>query len=215
MSKPTMDTQLLERQMLSPQDVTKSPAKGKRQETASKVKVVDLAENEENDSVYPSNPHKRKSVLRPKSDKASKKFIGSRQSVRSGTRNEVHQGDDLERLGSNECVEQASVVERSNGNGQGFPFDMTDVAILKAQVPRTSPKTSIWSTIAGEILPSYYEPRGYGDVWSCPYDACVHRVYDARHSASVDLIKEHFVKTHAGNAQHLIAQESRPWVSVE
>ena len=72
----------------------------------------------------------------------------------------------------------------------------------------------LWSDHHNNPLPSYYEPHGPGDTWQCPYDGCVYKVWDARKPASVEMIKKHFVTTHASNAEDLIYQESKPWVSV-
>ena len=64
-------------------------------------------------------------------------------------------------------------------------------------------------------LPSYYEPHGPGDTWTCPYNGCSRKIWGARDVLCIHLIKEHFLATHAGKVADLVHQESRPEVSIE
>ncbi|MCJ1403731.1 hypothetical protein MMC11_006954 [Xylographa trunciseda] len=175
--------------------------------------MIDLTE-EEDDDIDSGTNHHRKSGLRPKSNKASKKFMGRQRNNLSMKEEWLYQGNDAEDPDSVEEDEQAPVsptLSMKNGLTNGS----TNGTTKKPHLTENSPKKSEWSTGTGDPLPSYYEPRGPGDTWTCPYDGCVHQVWAARDPSSVDMIKDHFVKTHAGNAEDLINQESRPWVSVE
>lgn len=105
----------------------------------------------------------------------------------------------------------------TNQPGSNSIFLLTDAAqktskmevIFASNVKRTKVRH------ADSLLPAYFEPRGYGDEWKCSYDNCNHKVWEARHPDSVEMIKQHFLITHRGNAHDLINQESRPWLSVK
>ena len=192
------------------QTVAKSSAPQRsRRESA----VIDLTE-EEDDDMDSISSHQRKAGLRPKSSKASKKFMGRYRNNLSVKEEWLYQANDAEDpgdIGEDDEVPVSPTVSMKNGVTNGT----TNGTTKKPQLAENSPKKSVWSTSAGDPLPSYYEPRGPGDTWTCPYDGCLHQVWAARDSSSVDMITDHFVKTHASNAEDLINQESRPWVSVE
>ncbi|MCJ1281584.1 hypothetical protein MMC26_000904 [Xylographa opegraphella] len=192
------------------QTVAKSPAP-QRPRRESMVNDPTEEEDDELDSV---SGHHRKSVLRPKSSKASKKFMGRHRNSLSIKEEWLYQGNDAEDSGDiGEDVEApvSPTMSMKNGVTNGTPNGTTK----KPQLTEKSPKKSEWATTTGDPFPSYYEPRGPGDTWTCPYDGCVHQVWAARDPSSVNMIKDHFVTTHAGSAEDLINQESRPWVSVE
>ncbi|MCJ1478800.1 hypothetical protein MMC13_007484 [Lambiella insularis] len=162
--------------------------------------VVEFTEDEEDDSVFSYKSRKSRSILRPRINKASKKFMGRHQTIRADTKEEAYQEEDVESPYAVEGTQKAPTMVTSAGNGPGLKISL---------------QASIWSSRAGEPLPSYYKPRGRGNAWTCPYDGCVHQVWDAGQAASLDMIKSHFAKTHAGSAEHLINKESRPWISVD
>lgn len=65
-------------------------------------------------------------------------------------------------------------------------------------------------------LPSK-EPQGPGDLWTCTFEGCFHRVHEAPTRGGKKRIKEHF-KTHATQAQEkidLAINESRPYLPVK
>ena len=157
---------------------------------------------------------KRKSVLRPAGGKSSKKAAGRRQSFRSGKE-------------ENDSSELSHSVE-SPTPGKGFSTradqddapDVTtsppaattalDSALAVLPVRRTAVK------ITQHSLPSY-EPQGPGDTWTCQFDECKYKVYNATKPESRAIIKSHF-RTHAEQAQEkldLIYQESRPYLPVK
>ena len=170
--------------------------------------VADLSE-EEDDDMDSGSSHQRKSILRPRSSKASKKFMSRHRNSLSLKEEWLYQGNDSEDLDGNE-EHDCMVVPPATGIKNGITNGTTN-----RYADKDSPKTSEWSNSTGGPLPSYYEPQGDGENWTCPYDGCMHKVWAARESSSLDMIKDHFVETHAGNAEDLIYQESRPWVSVE
>lgn len=165
-------------------------------------------EKEEGRRIGSGNPRKRKreSILRPKSNKAAKKYASRQQGSRA--REEEGSDDDVE-------LDDAPIVSAAHG---------IDTKILPPTLPNRPeavkasvkiPKETIWADSSNNPLPSYYEPRGPGDTWTCPYDGCLYQVWDARDTFSIDMIKDHFVDIHASNAESLVNQESRPWASVE
>ena len=68
---------------------------------------------------------------------------------------------------------------------------------------------------AAAPLPSYYEPRGPGDSWTCLFDGCNQQVWDARSAKSKKLIEDHFASKHAGSMEDLIVAESSGQASVQ
>ena len=168
-----------------------------------------------NSVVQPSNPkkHKRHSILRPKSNKASKKSMNRRHSLRS-QHGDQENDDDVDARDSDFGTEDNGLTP----NTTTYAYPATRLAGAQPTTNKTPTQLSakpLWSDHTNHPLPSYYEPHGPGDTWQCPYDGCVYKVWDARNPSSIEMIKNHFVKTHASNAEDLIYQESRPWVSVE
>jgi hypothetical protein len=64
------------------------------------------------------------------------------------------------------------------------------------------------------IRAAYYENIGPGDVWTCPYDGCNERVYDAHSATAIRLMEEHFSDKHADSMTDLIKAEMRPYNKV-
>ena len=173
------------------------------------VALIENSENEQSD--YMSDSHKRESILRPRSNRASKKFMSRRENTRSASKKEASQNDEIE--DGDSCIRVVDNLELAT---QPEPTRSLPPQIKKkTKKVAQSSKHGVWSNDAKTPLPAYYEPRGPGDTWICPYDGCMRKVWDARGAASVEMIKDHWVKTHANDAESLISEESRPWVSVE
>ena len=170
------------------------------------------AEDEPKDEALVMNNNtrpKRKSGLRPKGNKSSK-ATARKQSLRFTIPNKDTYIDLAEDTASAMDVDEFPSIntqQRDSSPTIQLTKDRQTTALRGLQ--RTESRTM------QNPLPSYYEPRGHGDTWSCPYDGCNRLVWNARDAESIEMIKLHFVEFHANNAEDLINQESRPWVSVE
>ena len=172
------------------------------------VKPTDEAEDEEEQTedvgvMTRQSRRKRKSGLRLKSTKSSKAATRKHfpQPYIQNKTSYINLSDDAV-----EMDEGLSMVTQ--------PQNLDPLAQRTKRItPQDIGKTKLRS--GSNPLPSYYEPRGHGDKWECPFDGCNRQVWNARDAESVEMIKLHFVEFHASNAQDLIHQESRPWVSVE
>jgi len=208
-------------------------------------------EDEEQQALTSENPLKRKreSILRPKSNKAAKKYKGRRRSSRSpdveqlarvsleeDTDTDVDEysgaGDtdaDVAALGDTQDddveVEDAE-IDDAEVNGTlivppAIPSNSQPSSALVQPLPKAvkAPskvvKVVLWADDTNNPIPSYYKFYDPGDAWTCPYQTCSYQVWDAREAASIEMIKEHFVETHASNAEDLVYEERRPWVSIE
>lgn len=148
----------------------------------------------------------RQSILRPKSTQASKKF-SNRQEPPCSSNKDHSDGDDLS---------LDSSTDLGTSRGLLIPV-LTTPKLLLDTCGTTHRAEALKFDLPPVItpLPSYYHLSGPGDSWTCPFDGCNHNIYDARTPESIDMIESHFIKIHAGNAEDLINQESRPWASVD
>ncbi|MCJ1480217.1 hypothetical protein MMC06_000371 [Schaereria dolodes] len=160
------------------------------------------------------NPRKRKSNLRPKSNKSAKKGTGRREPVRSDQKEQQSNVNGAHN--SQTPTAESSIEENSTPQSDVLSAPHVTPLVLTGQKNSLRKKEGApQMTFVQEPLPSYYVPRGPGDTWICPYDGCNQRVYQAKEAYAVQMIKNHFAKIHAGKAEDLINQEARPWISAE
>ncbi|KAL9051043.1 MAG: hypothetical protein Q9162_006266 [Coniocarpon cinnabarinum] len=79
--------------------------------------------------------------------------------------------------------------------------------------PRKVPTTRV--TISTTPLPSF-EANTAGDIWTCPFDGCAHRIFGASEPKSKTLMEEHY-KMHAHDSQKQLDMayaEERPYLPV-
>lgn len=58
--------------------------------------------------------------------------------------------------------------------------------IMVAQIPnRTTP-------VQIRLMEKHFQPTGIGDIWTCPLDGCIHKIYAASDANSQRLIKDHY-----------------------
>ena len=85
----------------------------------------------------------------------------------------------------------------------------------KAQAQKSNRIPTHRVDILSTLLPTF-EANQPGDVWSCSFDGCVHRIFGASTEQSKALIEEHY-KFHAQDSQaqlDLVYQEERPYLPV-
>lgn len=159
--------------------------------------------------------HTRTSLLRPKSNKVSKKFTSRRENLRSVAKGKTTIPIKLEEVSGSDTESDKDITrDRSDTkDAVNHPNAMNGEVKRSKTTPKASTKTNENTTRSP--LPSYYEPHGPGDTWTCPYNGCNHKVWDARALDSLNMIQDHFTDAHAGNVEELINMESRPWVSVK
>ena len=85
-----------------------------------------------------------------------------------------------------------------------------------AQRPKYLPRKYLELRVVEYDLPST-EPQGPGDLWTCTFESCFHRIHGASKSDGKARVIEHF-ETHATQAQEkidLALNESRPYLPVK
>ena len=187
--------------------ISAAPSDGQKKigKTLARNYEIVEADMSEADRISEPRGRKRKSILQPKGGKFAQKAAYRKQTLRSNTRIWLQSIDDIEDSSSSGEDEEVYTA----------PDEMSLARIMPSPTrPQDKVQQRVQDKAIGAPLPSYYEPRGYGETWICPYDGCYHKVPNARDITSVNAIKDHFVADHAGAAQELINQESRPWVSV-
>ena len=87
---------------------------------------------------------------------------------------------------------------------------------VDAHGPKYLPQKYLELKVVDYDLPSG-EPQGPGDLWTCTFESCFHRVHEASKLDGKARIMEHF-KTHATQAREkidLALNESRPYLPVK
>lgn len=185
---------------------------GSEQDTVTSDETNEVVDN-------PRAPFKkRKSILQPSGSKFSKKAAGRRRSLPP---------IDLE------VTEQEVEVEAAESGPAEWKtpaLPVTDGKQISSHTRSHQPTTEANSALYHEYLPRKYvdvkvveydlpscQPEGPGDLWTCPFDKCNHKVHEASSAAGNAKIKDHF-QAHAQEAQEkidLVYKESRPYLPVE
>lgn len=146
---------------------------------------------------------KTKSILRPKGSKFSKKNNRRRQSLSA-------------------IVDDG---EATSAAEDGLPQPSPLAAVAPREPPREPPRDSTYPyylprKVTEVKMVSYDiptdQPQGPGDLWTCNFQNCNHRVHQASKPKGKAQIKEHF-QNHARQAQEkidLALSESRPYLPV-
>lgn len=191
---------------------------GKKPITPANNSAVDVSTSGED---LGGNPNvitrKRKSILQPSGGKFSKKAAARRRNLAATQDPDDSQQDEEDGVNSHEAAEVSPIITIRNAK---------DLALLNNPPTNRSPN----GTPSPNFLPRKYlelkvveyplpstDPQGPGDLWTCTFEGCFHRVHEASSSAGKKRIKDHF-KTHATQAQEkidLALDESRPYLPVE
>ena len=185
-------------------------------ETAPSEQVLDSLSSDE-DGVPNVLTRKRKSILQPSGSKTARKAAGRRKSFLAvdGLTECFHSKEesDEEPRPSDEspitAIRTAEDLEfLTNSLGEGCPDDDHCLKYL--------PRKYLELRVVEYDLPSA-EPQGPGDLWTCTFEGCLHRVHEASRPDGKARIMEHF-KSHATQAQEkidLALNESRPYLPVK
>ncbi|KAG8530350.1 uncharacterized protein KY384_004852 [Bacidia gigantensis] len=166
---------------------------------------------------------KRKSILRPsgtkysrKGRKAAGKIKGlSRKDWPSLSADDAGEDDDDEAL--TPTVEDSPIITIKNGNHLNRITNPPSERPLHdddSPPPEFIPRKFLELRIVEHELPTL-DPQGPGDLWTCTFEGCGHRVHSA--SANRKKIRDHF-KSHKIGAQEkidLALDESKPYLPVK
>lgn len=170
---------------------------------------------------HQSNPRKRKSILQPTGSKYSKKAAGRRRSIplidqapaeNEGGLDGVDDDSELREDSPLPPVKHQDIVHLSSHTRANQPLSTSSPAAYHTYYPG---KYHGIKVIKYDI-PSN-RPQGPGDLWTCTFKACGHRVHEGSTANGMERIKAHF-ETHTRQAQEkidLAYKESRPYLPVE
>ena len=157
---------------------------------------------------------KLKSILRPSGGKSSKKATARRKGLRRCNGSE----DEEDAESEDQSAESPITTLRSAKDLEILtnppPEDSSSQEVTPE--PKFLPRKYLELKVVEYDLPSM-EPQGPGDLWTCTFEGCFHRVHEASSVDGKARIKEHF-KTHATSAQEkidLVLNESRPYLPVK
>ncbi len=185
-------------------------------ETPPAKQALDVLSSDE-DSVPNVLTRKRKSILQPSGGKTAKKVADRWKSLLAvdgsieGSHREEDNDEDSQLSGGSPIttIRTAEDLEvLTNAPEDGSPAD--------AHGSKYFPRKYLELRVVEYDLPST-EPQGPGDLWTCTFEACFHRVHEASKLDGKARIMEH-IKTHATQAQEkidLALNESRPYLPVK
>ena len=159
---------------------------------------------------------KQKSILRPSGGKSSKKTAARRKgpAVFDEPSSDLEDEDDD---GSQSAAEESPITTIRNAKDLELLTNApSDRSSPHEDAPKFLPRKYLELKVVEYDLPST-EPQGPGDLWTCTFEGCYHRVHEASTADGEKRIKEHF-KTHALAAQEkldLVVNESRPYLPVK
>lgn len=161
---------------------------------------------------------KRKSILQPSGGKFSKKAAARRRNLAATQDPNESQEDDDEVANSQDPAEESPVTTIRNAKDLELLTNPPTYRSSPDATPSPTflPRKYLALKVVEYSLPST-EPQGPGDLWTCTFEGCFHRVHEASTSSGNIRIKEHF-KIHATQAQEkidLALNESRPYLPVE
>lgn len=156
---------------------------------------------------------KRKSILQPSGGKTAQKAADRRKNLLAA--NGPHKGSH----GDAESDEDSHLSEASPITTMRRAEDLellTNSSPDENHHPKYFPRKYLELRVVEYDLPST-EPQGPGDLWTCTFEGCSHRVHGASKPDGKAIIMEHF-ETHATQAQEkidLALNESRPYLPVK
>lgn len=164
-------------------------------------------------------PHKRKSLLRPKTSKIARTGAGKGVSVSVTSLDGDDDKEDsaTEELGSHSM--ETTLCDTKAAKQANAAPDLTDVFHTESMRSDTETSYNAHDIPTFKILeqsPPSFTPQGPGDTWTCAVDGCNYKVYQAREAYSQQMIHEHF-KGHNFEARDkfdLVLKEERPHLPI-
>lgn len=170
---------------------------------------------------HPLNSRKRKSILQPTGSKYSKKAAGRRRSIPLIDQAPAEKEDGLD------GADDVSVFQE---NSPLLPAKHQDAVRLSSHTRANQPLSTSRPAAYHTYYPGKYHaikvikydipsnrPQGPGDLWTCTFKGCGHRVHEGSTANGIERIKAHF-ENHTHQAQEkidLAYKESRPYLPVE
>ena len=187
-------------------------------QTPSSKQVLDsISSDQDEDDIPNVLTRKRKSILQPSGGKTARKAEGRRKSLLAvdgaidGTYGDEEDDEDSQ-FSKGSPIKTIRIAEDlehlTNPPMEGSPAGARGLKFL--------PRKYMELKVVEYDLPSS-EPQGPGDLWTCTFEGCFHRVHEASKPDGKARIMEHF-KTHATHAQEkidLALNESRPYLPVK
>lgn len=156
---------------------------------------------------------KRKSILQPTGSKFSKKAAGRRKSLSLIDKTQAAEDEESDDMQENSPLPPTSHrLSKPNLNTQTDHSLLSPASTTYHDYP---PRKYLDLKISEYDYPSF-QPQGPGDLWTCSFEGCGHRVYESSTAAGHTKVKDHF-QTHAHQAQEkidLAYKESRPYLPV-
>lgn len=180
--------------------------------------LVEVSSSDEDNANINVVGRKHKSVLQPSGGKYSRKAAIRRKSLRHAQ----NQGDSPNDDNSDPRAqsEESPITTIRNAKELELltnpPIDPDRSSPEATSSPKYLPRKFIELKVVEYDLPST-ELQGPGDLWTCTFEGCFHRIHQASSSEGKARIKEHF-KTHANQAQekiNLVLNEGRPYLPVK
>ena len=179
----------------------------------------DTVTSDETSEVIGNQRAKRKSILQPSGSKFSKKAAGRRRSLPPIDLEVTEEDVEVEPADSGLVEEEENSTlpltdhKQISSHTRSHP---TTTEASFATYHEYPPRKFVEVKIVAYDLPSC-RTDGPGDLWTCPFDTCNHKVDEASSAAGSASIKDHF-EAHAQEAQEkidLVYKESRPYLPVE
>lgn len=175
---------------------------------------------DEDERSHPLNPRKRKSILQPTGSKYSRKAAGRRRSIPFIDQTAAENKGDPVGVDDNSALQEVS---------QFPPVKHQDIVHLSSHTRANHPLSTSNPAAYHSYFPGKYHgikvikydipsnrPQGPGDLWTCTFKACGHRVHEGSTANGIERIKAHF-EAHTQQAQEkvdLAYKESRPYLPV-
>lgn len=178
----------------------------------------DTVTSDETNEVIDNPRAKRKSILQLAGSKFSKKAAGRRRSLPPIDVEVTEPDGEVESPDSGLAEEDTPALPPTNSKQISShtrshqPTTEASPALYHDYLPRKYADVKV----VEYDLPSC-QPDQPGDLWTCPFDTCNHKVQEASTAAGNASIKDHF-QAHAKQAQEkidLVYKESRPYLPVE
>lgn len=206
---------------------SQTPPQAAQPRTPAAESTAILLESASSDDDYEyGNPNvttrKRKSILQPsgsKYSKKSKKGTGRRRSL-PGLADPAESDDqDEEDEEKTPSTEESPITTIKNGEHLDFitnPPTKRSSRRSSSPPPHFLPRKFLELKLVEFDVPSM-EPQGPGDLWTCTFEGCGHRVFKGSTEKGKAKIREHF-GSHKSLAQEkidLALNESRPYLPVK
>ena len=183
---------------------------------------IEPVSSDDGDDVDFSIPRKRKSILQPSGSKYSKKSRTTASRRRQPDTDEPSPPDAIEYempVEKDGRLSKDSRMITTIKDGEELHAITNGLKKIGKHGSSTSPEFLPRNFLELRLIDYEYDmaPQGPGDLWTCPFEGCRHRVHQASSDTGKRSLREH-VETHQQSAQekiNLVVHESRPYLPVK